>query len=239
MKDIIKLLFEDSEYEVKDFKWGQRDTLTFINKNDETYVIYFANLSKDLVDDVFNLCSEDIYKSSNLERANKSNLSIIIIPNIENEILSDVEINIIFQIEENELFFKKFVLWYTHEELDDLKEICNNSFDYKSLEEQLLNYDRFNAFKNNNTNQKGYNLLSRLFIKLPFLTLLNVEKYSKKLTELIDSNLIEISSQLNVEVLEGRDVKSLLTLVPFKQEEIDEIDKQIEKLIMEQEKNNE
>lgn len=230
MKDIIRLLFEDSNYAVKDIKWEERDTLTFMNNNDETYVIYFANLSKDLVDDVFNLCSEDIYKSDSLQRSNKSNLSIIIIPVIKDERLNDKEKNIIFQIEENELFFKKFILWYTEEELDNLKEICNNSFQHKSLEEQLLNYNMFESFKKNRMDQKGYNLLSRLFIKLPFLTLLNVEKYDKKLTELIDINLNKISPQLNFDILTNKDVKDLLTLVHIEQEELDKIDKEIEKI---------
>lgn len=239
MKDIIRLLFEDSNYAIKDIKWGERDSLTFMNNNDETYVIYFANLSKDLVDDVFNLCSEDIYNSDSLQRSNKSNLSIIIVPKIKDEILSDMEKNIIFQIEENELFFKKFVLWYTEKELDNLKEICNNSFQHKSLEEQLLNYSMFASFKKDRMDQKGYNLLSRLFIKLPFLTLLNVEKYDKKLTELIDINLNKISPQLNFEILTSKEVKSLLTLVPIEQEEIDKIDKEIEKLVMGQEKKDE
>lgn len=231
MKNIIKSLFKDSNYKQKNIEWGERDTLTFINNIDETYVVLFADLEKELVDNVFYLCADELYSSKEINTANKSNLSVITVVQIK-DMLTDVEKNIIFQIEENELFFKKFVLWYTEEEIKELQNICNSCFKHSNLENHLLNYETFESFKENKRNQKGYDLLSRLFIKFPFLTLLNVKKYDRKLTELIDDNFNKISEQLNFKELSSKSVNDLLELVPLDQNEIGEIDKEIEKLVV-------
>lgn len=231
IKEVIRSVFNNSNYNEIDIKWGEKDTLTFINSIDETYVILFDDLTKGLVEEVFNLCAEDIYSSRSINMANKSNLSVITVAKVNDSALSSVEKNILFQIEENELFFKKFVLWYTQEELDGLINICSSCFEHKNLEKNLLDYNLFKSFKENKENEKGYALLSRLFIKFPFLTLLNVKKYDKKLTELINNNLNEISSQLTFEELSSKDVNDLLDLVPVDKKEIAEIEKEIEKLV--------
>lgn len=80
-------------------------------------------------------------------------------------------------IEDDPLYFKKYVLSYTEfeylkalEYISFQKELIGESFRYtKTVQEYLLNSKHFDNYKNNNKNEPIYTYLAELSTKLPIL----------------------------------------------------------------------
>lgn len=99
----------------------------------------------------------------------------------------------IFQLEEDRYNFKKNVITYCLDELDDL-EAKGGDFTIAKMNE-MISEDDGNVFKDFKEGTSGlkshYSLLLKIFIKLPFVT---YQHDSKRLSNL-DSSLIESLSQ--------------------------------------------
>ncbi|MGG7160989.1 ABC-three component system middle component 1 [Clostridium baratii] len=201
MKNILSEIFENNGFEEKEIEFNEWNSKTYSNKVSETYILLFVEDIKDtLVDSISELCSVEIYNSDKLTKAQKSNLYIIIVVR-KNGQLSELNQNTIFRIEENELYYKKFFLWYDDTELEELKNNCGNDFSNNTLEKILLNNKSFFAFKENKELNKGYSLLSRIYIKLTFLTLNNVEPLDRNLSDFIEEEIVKIDDKLYQYVL--------------------------------------
>ncbi|WP_199609891.1 ABC-three component system middle component 1 [Flocculibacter collagenilyticus] len=72
----------------------------------------------------------------------------------------------IFAIEEDSYSFKKHVLYYTNDEVALL-----SSLDIKSIVDLIKNQSKFNLYKNAPLEASEYGIASRIFIKLPFLSI--------------------------------------------------------------------
>lgn len=201
MKKILSELFENNYFEEKEIKFKGWDSKTYSNKVSETYIVLFVEgIEATLVESISELCSAEIYNSDKLTKAQKSNLYIIIVVK-KNGQISELENNTIFRIEENELYYKKFFLWYDDTELEELKNRCKNDFNNDTLENMLLDNEAFSMFKENEELNKGYSLLSRIYIKLAFLTLNNVEPLDKNLSDFIEEAIVDVNDKLYQYVL--------------------------------------
>lgn len=201
MKNILSEIFENNSFEEKKIEFKNWYSKTYSNKVSETYILLFVeNINSTLVDSISELCSAEIYNSDKLTKAQKSNLYIIIVVKGNGQ-LSELENNIIFRIEENELYYKKFFLWYDDTELEELRNSCDNDFSNDTLEKMLLDNESFSIFKENKELNKGYSLLSRIYIKLAFLTLNNVEPLDKNLSDFIEEAIVNVNDKLYQYVL--------------------------------------
>lgn len=77
----------------------------------------------------------------------------------------------IFSIEENPYHFKKYVLYYTEDELSFIK-----GKKYQDIKETLNNHADFINYKNNPLKPCIYNMVARIFIKIPFLIMPSLKK---------------------------------------------------------------
>lgn len=76
--------------------------------------------------------------------------------------------SVIWKIEEDPYYFKKNVLCYSEEQLEELEHLINNDFSTGNLNKLLYDPDKFKNMKEKNA-EPGYALLIQLFVKLPFL----------------------------------------------------------------------
>jgi hypothetical protein len=91
----------------------------------------------------------------------------------------------IFLIEENPYHFKKYVLYYTEDELNFI-----TGKGYLDIKETLNDHGEFINYKNSPLKPCIYNLVARVFIKIPFLIMPALKK------DFVPINL-QISSLVN------------------------------------------
>lgn len=96
---------------------------------------------------------------------------------------------IIFDIEEDPYFFKKYVLTYTDSQVELLKANLGESSILEHLHRVLNDNNAFQEHKNDPLQSTEYNLVSKLFIKLPFLNLRKMDRELASLNEEINNSL--------------------------------------------------
>lgn len=125
------------------------------------------------------------------------NISLIVCVKRSGNFLDPILNKIIFDIEEDPYFFKKYVLTYTDLQVEML--LKNQSGSIMEYLYRVLNDDNlFQEHKNDPFQNTEYNLVSKLFIKLPFL---NLRKMDRELTSLKQ----EIINALTPSLLSLRD----------------------------------
>ncbi|MBW1214318.1 MULTISPECIES: ABC-three component system middle component 1 [Pantoea] len=105
----------------------------------------------------------------------------------------------IFDIEENAYHFKKYVLYYSNEES---KLISVNNF--SNLKAVLSDHEEFSIYKADPSRPSLYNMAARIFIKLPFLEMPDIEKdivpIDLQINTLVDSlNLSKTHNKISTE----------------------------------------
>lgn len=231
MIDFLKKVFEESGFEEQALEWDGIDSITYNNCNSETYILIFNEINEDLPDKIITFCSEQVYITEKLTKAQKSNLSIVVVSEITDE-LTELQKKIIFKIEENDLYYKKFLLWFSKSELEELNKRIISDFTIEYMNELLLDKKSFDDFKNKLDSSVWYSLLSRVFIKLAFLTLNDIEVLDKNLLDYIKEEI----SILNIELyntiqstIEKEDlVDKTLELIDMSEDEIKKIDVDLE-----------
>ncbi|KKD40884.1 ABC-three component system middle component 1 [Bacillus sp. FSL L8-0167] len=108
------------------------------------------------------------------------NLSLLIMLKVDSLNHSSAIQSLIFDIEEDPYTFKKYILTYTDEQESLLISLFKESEqDFTSfLYKILYNTEKFSSFKSRKTNENAlvYDLVSKMFIKLPYLSLKNQHK---------------------------------------------------------------
>jgi predicted DNA-binding antitoxin AbrB/MazE fold protein len=230
MKEIISAIFENGGFSLLDIIWEGHETMTYVNGNSEVYIIDFVEgIPDDLHTKISTFCSNGIFNSQLLTRAQKSNLYVVIVSKLTAE-LNDKQKNQIYMIEENNLYYKKYFMWYTNEEVLALKEILSGDWTLDSLNKNLIDYGMFTEFKMSSENNKGYSLLSRLYIKLAFLTLNDIQTLDKSLMDYIKNKLKEINNDLFEKVIDfhkrnDKNMDELINMIDLDAKELREIDK--------------
>ena len=103
----------------------------------------------------------------------------------------------IFDIEENAYHFKKYVLYYSNEE----NQLISGK-NFSNLKAVLSDHEEFSIYKADPSRPSLYNMAARIFIKLPFLEMPDIEKdivpIYLKINTLVDSlNLSEIYTKIS------------------------------------------
>jgi hypothetical protein len=108
------------------------------------------------------------------------NLSLLIMLKVDSLEQPPAIQSLIFDIEEDPYTFKKYILTYTGKQESLLTSLFKESDqDVKSfLYKILYDSERFSAFKNRIANESAliYDLVSKIFIKLPYLSIKNQHK---------------------------------------------------------------
>lgn len=126
------------------------------------------------------------------ERVEKNVILIFLIQHSQSEQLVNSNVS---QIEEDQYFFKKQVFFYSSEELSALSNLLNNSDTVlngsdieRALEEILYDKVRFNQFSDGNDDAL-YGVVTRLYAKLPFLTIKSKDNVAPDLEKNIKTQL--------------------------------------------------
>lgn len=111
----------------------------------------------------------------------EKNLSLLVMLKVDSLDYPPYIQSLIFDIEEDPYTFKKYILTYTGEQellLTALFKESNQEKVTSFLYEILNDTEKFSAFKNRATNESAlvYDLISKLFIKLPYLSVKNQHK---------------------------------------------------------------
>lgn len=126
------------------------------------------------------------------------NLSLLIMLKVDDLDIPSTIQSLIFDIEEDPYTFKKYILPYTVEQESLLMSLFNK---YKSEKDDVTSFlnkilydtEKFSSFKNREINENCllYDLVSKLFIKLPYLSIKNQHKEMHLLLNDIVESFVE------------------------------------------------
>ena len=210
---IKKLLEQAAGIDVSGFKLiEEKSGFSFYSKLEESskrFLIVHETESLRNVDYYNNIIQEIVPSDLKAEPAFERNSDFIILFKIEN--LSDFskhEKNIL-SIEEDPYFFKKYVLYYSSEELD----IVNN-IDFSELKQTIFDRNLFNIYKQHPNFPSVYSFAARFFIKLPFLQVPVNEKKMPSIEVMLDEilkdkKLFEFDNKLT-QLIKNKDLDDVL-----------------------------
>ncbi|OOR17336.1 ABC-three component system middle component 1 [Bacillus cereus] len=215
MRDLLKNIFNDASFNViEEVQLVNEKTFLAISSIDckvNYYLVVFIqeNMKTFLEEADFStffeyMKNQDFY-NSNMEK----NFSLLVCLNCNKEIDLEMQKDI-YEIEENPYDFKKYVLVYSDEQVQMLNNELLSS-EYRMLipvegiknvlNKILLDNVRFYNFKNY-MNDFVYDLITKIFIKLPFLsTEIGKEKQIGNLQEKIKNNLDEELNELTIDFI--------------------------------------
>lgn len=200
----------------------------YINKFDEMYFVVEGNLSKNTLDEILEICLES-EKDVEINKNYKSNWVLVLLTSIDAELSWNQRKRVLF-IEENKYFCRKYVMWYTAEEKEELEKLCERDYSTSNINSIIENYINFSKFKN--LEDKGYDCLSRIFIKLPFLNLTDLATTDKTILYYIKKELNGISKGL-AEKLETGELDNIESDIILSDREQKSIEKKVAELIEE------
>lgn len=199
-------IFKEYEFELVYLPTIQNiNSFYAISKNEQKinyYLVLFVDnlFDREKKDIDFNSFYEEIKKLEeyNDHRMDK-NLSMLICAKREGLEDNEEISRKIYKIEEDPYFFKKYVLTYTsqQERLIRSEASLNSIVDF--LYNTLNDHEAFLSFKSNPYKESVYNLVSKIFIKLPFLNLKNIHReiydLSGNINLSLDSSKIELRNK--------------------------------------------
>lgn len=183
MIDFITEIFIESGFEVKKqiTNYNVPNKMYFARREkEEKFDFYLVisikeeSLEINQIKQISNHFLESVLENNNIPGLDK-NISLLLL--VERKTMSFTEDfnKKVFDFEEDPFNFKKYILPYTSEQLQLLKDKLNpNEKVIKQLDKILNNKKYFNEFKENveylgSSIAKTYDLTSKVFIKLPFL----------------------------------------------------------------------
>ncbi|MBY0202732.1 ABC-three component system middle component 1 [Paenibacillus cucumis (ex Kampfer et al. 2016)] len=210
MKQIIEKIFYEKGFKI-DNELLLNNNVFFAertaNNKFDFFVVLFKKteeITEDLDDEFSNYLNLIVQRRQNYIGLDK-NLSLIIF--IEcNSLEEHKKIDsIIFDIEEDPYDFKKYVLVHS---LDEVKELSENLSDNELkvtdyIEQKLVDSELFSDFKKGKKNGviTEYELITKLYIKLPFLNLRNLSRDTLDLSALIKTEIKEEDYNIWIELL--------------------------------------
>ncbi|MGN2369233.1 ABC-three component system middle component 1 [Clostridium cagae] len=200
MLDIIfKLWTEFEEDTIRIKKLEELKYKIMLGKNKKWYLFYDSMKefnSDTILDNIEKIYLED----DDLKRIAPQFLYVIVLANV-NRIDENVYKEII-KVEENEYFCKKYVLYYSNDELNNLQNWLERN--KKSDINQLINQDdniELMNLSNDNADKIAFKLLLRIIIKCPFI---NVKFINKGLEDFKDR------INQNIDAIRKKNIKSLI-----------------------------
>jgi len=183
MIEIIQNIFQSNQFKSNDFDNG----IFYIpnkERNAEEYwlvirenIEHILSLQEKLFKDCKSLCSD---------AAVDKNLSMLILWETDGSVPTDELKENIIRSEEDPYLFKKYVLYYSKKEVEELKKEAANDGVVKFIKEKIVSREVFDVYKEEPYIQTWQSLLFRLAIKIPFLPIAIEE--SKGLQSLFETN---------------------------------------------------
>lgn len=232
MIDILEQIFRNSEFTcLKEFAkdvGDEKKTLLrriYVNSYDEMYFILEGEIHKEILADILGICAE-AEADKEIQKRYKSNWVLILLSPVSGE-LSWEDRKRVLLIEENKYFCRKYVMWYNSTEKKELEELCQGDYSIQNINKIIENYTHFSRFKA--SENEGYDCLSRIFIKLPYLSLNSLETTDKTIADFVQKKLNEIHPELFYKLKTG-DIDAIEEYITLSDKEKNEIDKKIELL---------
>ena len=228
MRVLLKEVFKNHEFS-KSFEkqFGKKTAIdeivdVFVNDYDEMYFMIFGKLQRDTLSQIINLCAE-VEENQFYRKSWKSNWVILFITELSTD-LSNEQKKIVMQIEENKFFCRKYVFWYSNKEKEALKKLCENDFSKETLNNIISDEKLFGEFKKKGN--MGYECLSRMYIKLPFLNLRYIPTTEETIYTCINNELDLINEKLTG-IFEDEEVNKIIELIEMDTKDLKELDKKI------------
>jgi len=168
MKEIIKKIFN------KEYKKNEKtnEDIVFYEKENKEYFLVAEYLKEEIEKFFESEKTNNLIKFFDERKKEKEdiqkNTSLIIFLKVDN--LKQLEgrkmKNQIFKIEEDEYFFRKYVIVYTN---DSIKNLGKFDFIEDSISEKIKEPGKFEKFQNEEFFSAEYYFLIQLIVKLPFL----------------------------------------------------------------------
>lgn len=235
MLEILDEIFKQKEfYKMEKIVEKESVKRVYTNSFDDMYIIMETKLNGNTIDELMDICQE-IFKEKTVNKAKKSNWFLLLLVkqdeylSYEQNHISDMQRKWILDIEENQFYCRKYVLWYAEEEKEALREILNENYEMDNIYNVLQNYEYFREFKE--SKNVGYELLTRLCIKLPFMNLLDLKQMNKSIEEILASKVNAIEEGLFDLLVEYEDINLLLESVPLDVTEYTKIENDILELV--------
>ncbi len=194
----------------------------YVNEYDEMYFIVEGMLDMNILDEIIGICS-NAEGNGEIPKSYKSNWFLILLTTIDGDLSWEQRKRVLF-IEENKYFCRKYVIWHNIVEKQRVEELCEGDYSIENINEIIRNYKNFCDFKE--YDESGYGCLSRIFIKLPFLNLANLETTDKTIYYFIKKKLDDINTNL-IQQLEEGNLDEIYGEIELSEKEIKEIDKKI------------
>ncbi|WP_404317016.1 ABC-three component system middle component 1 [Malaciobacter canalis] len=185
--NILEHIFGEFEFLSKELNRNDYSVSLFYKENSADYFIVLdkENITNLEIESFLEVIQEIYTEFKNDDSTNETfdkNTTFIMCVNGENNE------SVLSSLEEDPYIFKKNIITYSDEELEDVIELLNLEYSYENLLLNLNNEENFDQFKNN-SNLAGYRLLSKLFIKLPFLNFERQVRELENLSDIIKSNV--------------------------------------------------
>ncbi|MDH2295171.1 ABC-three component system middle component 1 [Cobetia sp. 1AS1] len=187
MNNIIQEIFNSNEFEHHPI--GALDLYYHTNSDKTSYWLVTYQKPDDISREQavwLSKCKKEI-KDTALEK----NINLLIVWKVD--VLSTHTSKVIHHLEEDKFFFKKHVLPYTIDEINDLNKEINATDLRTLLEDKLLSSDTFKAYKDQHLSSGWESLLYRIAIKVPFLKIEHTSKLDMASLEKNITNRIQRS----------------------------------------------
>lgn len=194
----------------------------YVNEYDEMYFVVEGDLDKNVLDEIVGICS-NAEGNGKIPKGYKSNWILILITSIEGSLSWEQRKQVLF-IEENKFFCRKYVIWYNDEEKQNVEQLCGKDYSAENINQIIGNYEFFCDFKK--SDESGYGCLSRIFIKLPFLNLADLETTDKTIYDFIKKQLDSIHVDL-MRQLEAGNLDEIEEEIELSEKEMKDIEKKI------------
>lgn len=253
MYELIKLLFIEKGFRTYEsnegFKINHINTekyffaINCVGRKEYYLVIFLKNIDSPQLNDMVkgeyvrecfdaiklndNLYVKEMDKNSSIIFCIESDLLDVSVRDDNSKMKLELLKKTIYEVEEDPYFFKKYVLSYSKDQVDELsKEVTDlistgrSVTDYLQL--SLNNTEMFVKYKENPQSQKKYDLICKIFIKLPFLKLTNLDMgalrnlkekiYDEHMQQHIDisNETISYLSEIEVGSFELKDLDELI-----------------------------
>lgn len=192
MKNIIKKLLTETDFSNLQ---SVDNTNSLFSENGDKNMFYILNFYNSISEfnEVFKDNQNEAFNYiSNKDNSNelKKNTSMVIFIKVKNRAQMNEIQSKVLELEEDVYFFKKYVLLYLEEELDEFKSYTKDENIYEFMKSKINNENLFESFK---VEEKisFYSLILKLYIKMPHLIYSNTfePKDIQDLNEKIISDL--------------------------------------------------
>ncbi|MCI8409036.1 MAG: hypothetical protein HFJ09_07185 [Lachnospiraceae bacterium] len=236
MLELLDNIFRENkfyEYEIKKIVKNEFVKKIYTNEFDDMYMIMETELNENTLNELLEV-SQEVYETDTVEKAKKSNWVMILLVKQKEYIanqqdhISDKQRKLILNIEENQYYCRKYILWYAEEERAALEAILDGNYTIKNISGILQNYNYFCEFKENAN--KGYDLLTRMCIKLPFWNLSDIEGLDMSIEDMLREKVNVLADGLFDLLVEKNSVDTLLEKIQLSEKDEREIEKKIKEL---------